>query len=261
MGCEEHLLAREEAVIFRPFYYYDLGCASYLLGCGTVGRCAVVDPRADDVETHIAFARDKKMQIAQVIDTHVHADHRSGGVALAKVTGAPYRLYESADVRVPFTPMRDGEEIQLGNTRVRVVHTPGHSPESVCLVVTDLKRGTDPWFVLTGDTLFVGAVGRPDLPGQARENAERLYASIHDRLLVLSDDLEVYPGHFSGSLCGAGLSGKPSSTIAFERRWNPMLSLPREAFVAALVDVPDKPAEMERILAANRGTVPPDTTA
>jgi len=255
MGCEEHLLAGEETVIFRPFYYYDLGCASYLLGCGSVGRCAVVDPRADDVETYVVFARDKKMQISQVIDTHVHADHRSGGVALATVTGAPYRLYESADVRVSFTPMRDGEEIDLGNTRVRVVHTPGHSPESVSLVVTDLKRGTDPWFVLTGDTLFVGAVGRPDLPGQARENAERLYGSIHDRLLVLPDDLEVYPGHFSGSLCGAGLSGKPSSTIAFERRWNPMLSLPREAFVKALADVPEKPAEMERILAENRGTV------
>jgi len=255
MGCEEHLLAGEETVIFRPFYYYDLGCASYLLGCGSVGRCAVVDPRADDVETYVVFARDKKMQILQVIDTHVHADHRSGGVALATVTGAPYRLYESADVRVSFTPMRDGEEIDLGNTRVRVVHTPGHSPESVSLVVTDLKRGTDPWFVLTGDTLFVGAVGRPDLPGQARENAERLYGSIHDRLLVLPDDLEVYPGHFSGSLCGAGLSGKPSSTIAFERRWNPMLSLPREAFVEALADVPEKPAEMERILAENRGTV------
>jgi len=255
MGCEEHLLAGEETVIFRPFYYYDLGCASYLLGCGSVGRCAVVDPRADDVETYVVFARDKKMQISQVIDTHVHADHRSGGVALATVTGAPYRLYESADVRVSFTPMRDGEEIDLGNTRVRVVHTPGHSPESVSLVVTDLKRGTDPWFVLTGDTLFVGAVGRPDLPGQARENAERLYGSIHDRLLVLPDDLEVYPGHFSGSLCGAGLSGKPSSTIAFERRWNPMLSLPREAFVEALADVPEKPAEMERILAENRGTV------
>jgi glyoxylase-like metal-dependent hydrolase (beta-lactamase superfamily II) len=127
--------------------------------------------------------------------------------------------------------------------------------------VTDLKRGTDPWFVLTGDTLFVGAVGRPDLPGQARQNAERLYASIHDRLLTLPDDVEVYPGHFSGSLCGAGLSGKPSSTIAFERRWNPMLSLSREAFVDALAEVPEKPAEMERILAANRGTVGQEATA
>lgn len=261
MGREERLAAREEAVIFRPFYYYDFGCASYLLGCGTVGRCAVVDPRADDLETYVAFARDKKMQITQVIDTHVHADHRSGGVALAKATGAPYRLHETADVRVPFVPMCDGEDIDLGNTKVRVVHTPGHSPESVSLVVTDLKRGTDPWFVLTGDTLFVGAVGRPDLPGQARENADRLYDSIHERLLALPDDLEVYPGHFSGSLCGAGLSGKPSSTIAFERRWNPMLSRSREAFVEALADVPAKPIDMERILAMNRGTVGQDASA
>jgi hydroxyacylglutathione hydrolase len=241
-------------VIFRPFYHYDLGCASYLFGCGTVGRCAVVDPRIEDVDAYVSFARDQKMQIAQVIDTHVHADHRSGGGALAKATGAPYRLHETADVRVPFVPMRDGEEIDLGNTKVLVAHTPGHSPESVSLIVTDLKRGADPWFVLTGDTLFVGAVGRPDLPGQSRENAARLYDSIRDRLLVLPDDVEVYPGHFSGSLCGAGLSGKPSSTIAFERRWNPMLSLSREAFVDALAEVPEKPADMQRILAANRGT-------
>lgn len=240
-------------MIFRPFYYYDLGCAAYLCGCGTVGRCAVVDPRAEDVDGYVAFAAAKKMRIAQVIDTHVHADHRSGGVALAKTVNADYRLHESADVRVPFTPMRDGEEIELGNTRMRVLHTPGHSPESVSLLVTDLKRGTDPWFVLTGDTLFVGAVGRPDLPGRARENAAQLYTSIHEKLLTLPDDLEIYPGHFSGSLCGAGLSGKPSSTIAFERRWNPMLSNNREAFVTALADVPAKPAAMEEILAANRG--------
>jgi glyoxylase-like metal-dependent hydrolase (beta-lactamase superfamily II) len=213
----------------------------------------VVDPRVDDIESYVAFAAAKKMRITQVIDTHVHADHRSGGVALAGATAATYRLHESADVRVAFTPMRDGEEIDLGNTRIRVVHTPGHSPESVSLVVTDLKRGNDPWFVLTGDTLFVGAVGRPDLPGRARENAAQLYSSIHDKLLTLPGDLEIYPGHFSGSLCGAGLSGKPSSTIAFERRWNPTLSLNQDAFVAALADVPSKPAEMEQILASNRG--------
>ena len=240
-------------MIFRPFYYYDLGCASYLLGCGTVGRCAVVDPRAEDIGAYIAFADAKKMRITQVIDTHVHADHRSGGVALARATGAPYRLHERADVQMPFTPMHDAEEIELGNTRIRVVHTPGHSPESVSLVVTDLKRGDGPWFVLTGDTLFVGAVGRPDLPGRARDNAAQLYASIHEKLLTLPDDLEIYPGHFSGSLCGTGLSGKPSSTIAFEKRWNPMLSKDREVFIDALADVPEKPAEMEQILAANRG--------
>ena len=248
-------------MIFRPFYYYDLGCASYLLGCGTRGTCAVVDPRADDVDAYVAFARARTMHITQVIDTHVHADHRSGGVELAQLTGAPYRLHESADVNLAFAPMRDGEEIELGNTRVRVLHTPGHSPESVSLLVTDLKRGTDPWFVLTGDTLFVGAVGRPDLPDRARENAAQLYTSIHETLLTLPEDLEVYPGHFSGSLCGAGLSGKPSSTIAFERRWNPMLSLDPEAFVAALADVPAKPADMERILAANRSGRPLETPA
>lgn len=240
-------------MIFRPFYYDDKGCAAYLLGCGTLGTCALVDPRADDLEAYISFARSKKMQISQVIDTHVHADHRSGGVELATQTDADYRLHELADVEVPFVPMRDGEEIELGNTRLRVLHTPGHSPESVSLLVTDLKRGTDPWFVLTGDTLFVGAVGRPDLPGHAREHAAELHASIHGKLLTLPGDVEVFPGHFSGSVCGVGLSGKPSSTIAFEQRWNPMLRLEREAFVTALTEVPPKPADMESILAANRG--------
>jgi glyoxylase-like metal-dependent hydrolase (beta-lactamase superfamily II) len=248
-------------MIFRPFYYYDLGCAAYLLGCGTLGKCAVVDPRADDVDAYMAFASTKQMRISHVIDTHVHADHRSGGVELAGRTGARYCLHESADVSVPFTPLHDGEDVELGNTHLKVLHTPGHSPESICLVGTDLKRGTDPWFVLTGDTLFVGAVGRPDLPGRARENALQLYTSIHDRLLTLPDDLEIYPGHFSGSVCGAGLSGKPASTIAFERRWNPTLSLSRDEFVDAMANVPPKPAQMERILADNRGRSRQETPA
>lgn len=243
-------------MIFSPFYYHDLGCAAYLLGCGTLGTCAVVDPRADDIDSYLAFAGAKQMRITHVIDTHVHADHRSGGAELARRAGAQYCLHESAEVGLAFTPLRDGDEIALGNTRVQVLHTPGHSPDSVCLLVTDMKRGPEPWFVLTGDTLFVGAVGRPDLPGRARENASNLYDSIHKRLLPLPGDVEVYPGHFSGSVCGMGLSGKPASTIAFERRWNPMLSLERDAFVAALADVPPKPAEMARILAVNRGRAP-----
>jgi glyoxylase-like metal-dependent hydrolase (beta-lactamase superfamily II) len=248
-------------MIFRPFYYDDLGCAAYLLGCGTVGECAVVDARADDLDRYLAFARAKKMRITQVIDTHVHADHRSGGAELARQAGAPYRLHASADVVRPFVPMHDRDEIGLGNTRLRVLHTPGHSPESVSLLVTDLKRGTEPWCVLTGDTLFVGAVGRPDLPGHARENAARLYVSLHETLLALPDAVEIYPGHFSGSLCGAGLSGKPSSTIAFERRWNPMLSLERTAFIDALAEVPARPSDMARILAENRGIAPLETPA
>jgi hydroxyacylglutathione hydrolase len=240
-------------MIFRPFYYFDRGCAAYLFGCGSLGRCAVVDAREEDVESYASFAAEKKMQITHVIDTHVHADHRSGGPELARQMGVPYYVHESAEVDFPFTPLKHHDEIELGNTRVKVIHTPGHSEDSVCLLVTDLKRGTDPWFVLTGDTLFVGAVGRPDLPGRARENAADLYASIHQMLLTLPDEIEVYPGHFSGSVCGADLSGKPVSTIGFERRWNPMLSLDREAFVDALAEVLPKPDDMARIEAFNRG--------
>src|SRR5262245_10241801 len=229
-------------MIFRSYHYFDKGCAAYLFGCGTLGKGTVVDARADDIDAYIAFAADKGLRLTHVIDTHVHADHRSGGPELARRTGARYCVHEYADLTFPFTALHDGDEIELGNTRVKVLHTPGHSPDSICLVVTDLKRGAEPWFVLTGDTLLVGAVGRPDLPGRARENAALLYSSLHDKLLSLPDDLEIYPGHFSGSVCGTGLSGKPSSTVGFEKRWNPMLSFDCERFVDALSDVPPKPA-------------------
>jgi hydroxyacylglutathione hydrolase len=242
-------------VIFRPYLYFDTGCAAYLFGCGTVGKCAVVDAQERDIDEYAAFAAAKKMRITHVIDTHVHADHRSAGPELAERVGAAYCLHESAQTRRRFQSLADGDEIELGNTRVRVLHTPGHTPESMCLVVSDLRRGPEPWFVLTGDTLFIGAVGRPDLPGKARENAWTLYDSVHAKLLALPDDVEIYPGHFAGSACGAGMSGKPASTIAFEKRWNPMLSLSREEFVEKLADVPAKPAEMEQVLRFNLGEV------
>ena len=240
-------------MIFRPYHYFETGCAAYLFGCGGQGKCAVVDAHEEDVDEYARFAEAKGMRITHVIDTHVHADHRSGGPALARKVGAAYCLHESADVAIPFEALKDGQEIELGNTRVKVLHTPGHTPESISLVVTDLRRGTEPWFVLTGDTMFVGAVGRPDLPGHARENAAQIYDSIHGKLLGLPDDLEVFPAHFSGSMCGANMSGKPSSTIGFEKRSNPMLARSKEEFVAALVDVPAKPAAMDDILRANRG--------
>jgi len=242
-------------VIFRPFFDFDQGCAAYLFGCGGKGLCAVVDARESEVEDYLAFAKAKAMRITHVLDTHVHADHRSGGPALAARAGAAYCLHRSADVRLPFTPLDDGQEIELGNTRIRVLHTPGHTPESISLVVTDLRRGPDPWFVITGDTLFSGAVGRPDLPGQARDNASRLYSSLHEKLLSLPDDLELYPAHFGGSACGAGLSGKPSSTIGFERRFNRVLSLGREEFVDTIGVVAAKPAGSEAVLEFNRGLV------
>jgi glyoxylase-like metal-dependent hydrolase (beta-lactamase superfamily II) len=240
-------------MIFSPFYDFKTGCAAYVFGCGGLGIGAVVDPQADDVDSYLSLASSKGLRITHVIDTHVHADHRSGGRALAEKTGAAYCLHRSADVAFDFTPLDDGQDIVLGNTRLRVLHTPGHTPEGVSLVVTDLRRGPDPWFVLTGDTLFVGAVGRPDLPGKVRENAVELHRSLHEKLLTLPDDLEVYPAHFAGSACGAGMSGKPSSTLGFEKRFNPMLAMDRDAFAAAVSDVPAKPAEMVEILRINRG--------
>ncbi len=240
-------------MIFKPYYYFDTGCAAYLFGCGSLGKCAVVDAHEEDVDAYTEFAAAKGMRITHVVDTHVHADHRSGGRALAAKAGAQYCLHAKADVAFAFEPLEDGQELELGNTRVRVLHTPGHTPESICLLVSDLRRGPEPWFVLTGDTLFVGAVGRPDLPGRARENAAELYDSIQDKLLRLPDDLEVYPAHFAGSACGVGLSGKPSSSIGFEKRWNAMLKLSRDAFVEALSAPQTKPADMDGILRFNKG--------
>ena len=239
-------------MIFRPYYHFETGCASYLFGCGGMGKCAVVDPLEQDVEDYLTFAAAKGMKITHVIETHLHADHRSGGRLLAERAGASYCLHSSAPVDFPFTRLNDGDEIELGNTRIRVLHTPGHTDESVSLVVTDLRRGPEPWFVLTGDTLFTGAVGRPDLPGDVQRQAELLFGSLQ-KLLSLPDDLEVYPAHFLGSACGAGMSGKPSSTIAFERRFNTLLTLTEPAFVKAVSDVPAKPAEMAGMLAFNAG--------
>lgn len=240
-------------MIFRPFYYFDTGCAAYVFGCGGLGIGAVVDPQERDVAAYLDFAQGKGLRITHVIDTHVHADHRSGGRELAARADAAYCLHRSAGVAFPFTALDDGQEIVLGNTRLRVLHTPGHTPESISLVVTDLRRGPEPWFVLTGDTLFSGAVGRPDLPGHERDNAAELHRSLHEKLLSLPDALEVYPAHFSGSACGAGLSGKPSTTIGFEKRCNPLLSAERESFVDALMALPPKPADMEQMIRFNEG--------
>ena len=212
-----------------------------------------MDPQANDIDTYIQFAKAKGMEIKYVVDTHVQADHVSGGRTLAQLTGTDYCLHESADVAFEVTPLRDHQELDLGNVSIRVLHTPGHTPESICLLVTDKTRGPEPWFLLTGDTLFVGAIGRPDLPGNVKESAAQLYESLHQKILVLPETLEIYPAHFSGSLCGAGMSGKPMSTLAFEKRWNPTLALDRGSFIEKMASTsPPKPAEMEAVLRANR---------
>ena len=242
-------------MIFRPFYYFDTGCASYLFGCAGKGYAAVVDPQDHDLDSYIEFATSKRMRITHVIDTHVHADHISGGRALAERTGSAYALHESAPVAFPFFPLRDAEQIGLGNVTAKVLHTPGHTPESICLLVTDTTRGLEPWFLLTGDTLFVGSVGRPDLSDQVEQSAKDLYRSLQRQILPLPDNLEVYPGHFSGSVCGKGMSGKPMSSLGFEKRFNPLLSAAsEEKFVNAITQtaLPEPPQKAE-ILRRNQG--------
>jgi len=227
---------------------------SYFFGCSGHGKAVAVDVVAGDEDWFLEQAQRAGVKITHVIDTHVHADHYSGGPELARRAGAAYCLHESnqGKVRFDFSPLADGQRLKAGNVLVDVIHTPGHTEDSVCLLVRDLRRGDAPWFVLTGDTLFVGAVGRPDFAGREQEMAGRLYETLRSRLLMLPGELEVYPGHQAGSACGAGLSGKPASTIAFEKRFNPMLSLDKAEFVRALTaDIPPPPADMPAIFAAN----------
>jgi hydroxyacylglutathione hydrolase len=227
---------------------------SYLFGCGGKGKAMAVDVVAGDEDWYIEQAKERNVEITHVIDTHVHADHYSGGKALADRIGAKYCLHVNAAVNFAFERLIDNQVIELGNVAVTVLHTPGHTFDSVCLLVSDCRRANEPWFIVTGDTLFVGAVGRPDLAGKEIEMAGMIYDSLHKRVLTLSNEVEIYPGHQAGSACGAGISGKPSSTIGFEKRFNPMLSMDRESFINALTqEIPPRPTAMDRIVAANIG--------
>ncbi|GAC1332162.1 MAG: MBL fold metallo-hydrolase [Collimonas sp.] len=229
---------------------------SYFFGCGGRGKAVAVDVVAGDEAWYLAEARKLNVIITMVFDTHIHADHLSGGRNLAQQADAEYLLHASNHDKVnyPFKPVTHGDMRSAGNTRLEVVHTPGHTEDSICLLVSDHRRSQAPWFILTGDTLFVGSVGRPDLAGREAEMATQLWLSLHERLLTLPDDLEVFPGHTAGSPCGADISGKPSSTIGFERRWSHLLSLSKDEFIAAITaNIPARPVDMERILAANLG--------
>ena len=213
----------------------------------------MVDPQ-HDIEPYLEAAAQKNMQISHIIETHVQADHVSGARRLAEVTGAPIFMHQAAGARFAHTDLADGDRLHLGNVGIEVIATPGHTPDGVSLLVTDASRAKEPWFVLTGDTLFSGGVGRPDLLGSGAEQglAEQLYDSLCGRLLALPDHLEIYPAHFGGAACGKGLSGKPGSTVGFERRFNPALQYgSREDFVRfVLSDLPPQPPQF----AANRRT-------
>ena len=241
-------------MFFRQFATKD-STLSYFFGCGTLGKAIAVDVVDGDEGWFMEAAQKASVKISYVIDTHVHADHLSGGRKLAKMAGAPYCLHESNHglVKFAFESLRDNQDIAAGNVIARVLHTPGHTTDSISLLVTDKRRSAEPWFVLTGDTLFVGAIGRPDLAGREKEMAGMLFDTLQNRFLTLPDTLEIFPGHQAGSACGAGLSGKPSSTLGFERRWNPALAIrDREEFISYLVgEIPPRPANMDQIVAAN----------
>lgn len=225
------------------------------MGCGTLGKSIAVDVVAGDEDWFVTEAQKANVTISYVIDTHVHADHYSGGRKLAGMLGVPYCLHASDAglVKFPIQGLHDGEILELGNVAVKVLHTPGHTMDSICLLVTDKRRGPEPWFVITGDTLFVGSIGRPDLAGREQEMAGLLFDSLRDKLLNLPEATEIFPGHQAGSACGAGISGKPSSTIGFEKRFNPGLQITdRDEFVSHLIsEIPPRPAEMDKMVAAN----------
>jgi hydroxyacylglutathione hydrolase len=245
-------------VYFRQLLKEETACASYLLGCKTKGKFAVVDAHPDFIDEYVSRAEAQGSEIAAVVETHVQADHVSGLPELVERTGATAYLPEGAGVEFEHHALADGEKISLGNTELEAIATPGHAGAHHAYLATDHARVDDPWFVLTGDALLVGDAGRPDLHAKGDEPVEdmarALYRTLNERLLVLPDHLLIYPAHYSGSVCGRGLSGHPASSIGFERRHNRALQFDSEdAFVEALItDIPPVPEHQAEIVAANR---------
>ncbi|HEU0000755.1 MAG TPA: MBL fold metallo-hydrolase [Ktedonobacteraceae bacterium] len=239
---------------FKQIVKEDLGCASYIVGCTTEGVCAVVDPRLDMVDDILEMAGAKDMKITAVIETHNHADHISGHAQIAQRTGADIYVHEKAQAEYPHKNLKDGDELRFGVVKMRVMHTPGHRPEHIALAVADTSRSEEPWLVLTGDSLFIDDVARPDLAVPGEEGASVLYDSIFERLLKLDDGVEVYPAHVAGSLCGRGMNAKTSSTIGFERKYNAAVApRSRAEFVHDLNEnLPQRPPNMYNIVERNR---------
>ncbi|MCL2105070.1 MAG: MBL fold metallo-hydrolase [Kiritimatiellaeota bacterium] len=237
-----------------------LGCFSYAIGCPMAGVMAVVDPRRD-IGVYLRISEEQGMRITHIFDTHIHADHISGTQQLRDATSADIHIHESAPVGYAAKKLKHGDEFTFGSAIIRVLHTPGHTPNSVSFLVADLARSPKPAMILTGDLLFVGDIGRPDLPGAAILDGqiENLHNSLYTVLGQLPDGLEVYPAHGQGSLCGQGMSAKPSTTLGYERLANPMLRHPDfTAFrQAVLSHLPMRPQSFSAIIAANMtGDIP-----
>ena len=250
-------------MLFRQIIHEDLGCASYLLGDTSAGVAAVIDPQWD-IEPYLRLSRLHGVHIEHVLETHNHADHVSGHGRLARATGATIHIHELAGAEYPHESFGDGWRLALGELEVEATHTPGHRPEHTSFVVYDGSRGGAPVAVLTGDSLFVGDVARPDLAVEPREGASALFESLHERLLALPNEVEMYPGHLGGSLCGSSaIDNRGSSTIGFEREHNSaLLVTDREEFVErAVADLADRPPNVEHIVALNRGPLVEDLGA
>ena len=237
-----------------------LGCFSFAIGCPAAGVMAVIDPRRD-IDVYLRVAGENSMRVTHIFDTHVHADHVSGAQDLREAAGADIYVHESVPAVYEAKKLKNGDEFTFGNAALRVLHTPGHTPNSVSFLVTDLGRSVEPQMILTGDLLFVGDVGRPDLPGEEilSEQVESLYTSLYKTLAPLPDYLEVYPSHGQGSLCGKGMSAKPFSTLGYERRANPMLQYPDfDSFKQAILsNTPMRPQSFSAIINTNINTITP----
>ena len=239
----------------QQFFVEGLGCASYIVGCEAKGVAAVIDPDRN-VQKYIDAAQSRDLKITHIIETHLHADHVSGNTDLAARTGADIYLHEDGGAEFDHKALKHEDVVELGNIRLLALHTPGHTPESITLLISDTTRAEEPWLALTGDTLFVGDIGRPDLVGAeaARGLANNMYDSLFEKILPLNDSLLIYPGHGAGSLCGKSIGAMRSTTLGFERKYNPALS-PRERndFVDfAVSDLPEQPGNHKRIKAMNR---------
>jgi hydroxyacylglutathione hydrolase len=242
-------------MLFRQIVHEDLSCASYLVGDVGAGLAVVVDPQWD-IDPYLRLSRLHGVRIGHVLETHNHADHVSGHGRLARATGAAIHIHELAGAEYEHEPLSDGWRLRVGEVEIEAIHTPGHRPEHTSFLLRDAGRGGAPWAILTGDSLFVGDVARPDLAIEPRDGAEAIFRSLHERLFTLPDEVEVWPGHLGGSLCGsAGIDHKTSSTIGFERSRNRAMRFDdAEEFVTdAVATLGEQPPNVERIVALNRG--------